>query len=361
MKHLVLLACLAGGCGKLLGIDELSGPTGPGGDGAVTDGTAGFCNSHGIDACDLAIGGALSLADGVIDTANNATCQSAPGVLACVLYADTVTVAAGVQVSLVGPKPVVVFARRTIAIDGLLDASSYIAQIPSQVRHGAGSTGLRCASGLTTRGPGSPGGSFGGKGGRGGDSSVLPEASQPPPTMPRGGCPGGDASSGARPSPPGGGLWLIAGESITIGPNGTVAANGAGGAGGDAAGLGGFGGGSGGYLLLAAARVSNRGVLAANGGGGGGGGKTGAGGGGPGTDGTATMTRSAGGPGVAPGGNGGRGAAGADLDGENGATAGDSSQAGGGGGGGGAGIISIDAADLTLPGLTSPAPSVPLP
>lgn len=361
MRYLVLLACLASGCGKLLGIDELAGP-GPGGDGSVPgDGSSGpeFCKSHGIDACGLVSGGAVTLGEGVLDTGGDALCQTA-NVLACVIYADTIAVPQGVTVSLRGAKPIVLFARRSIQIDGVLDASSYISSVPTLTTRGAGATGIRCAPGLTRNGPGSPGGSFQGKGGKGGNSSVLPEAAQGAPEVPRGGCPGGDASSGGRPSPPGGSVWLLAGDAITIGAKGVVAANGAGGAGGDAAGLGGFGGGSGGYLLLAAPQVDHEGVLSANGGGGGGGGKSDDGGGDLGIDGTASETRSPGGTGVPPGGAGGHGAAAMSFDGENGAASSDVSQAGGGGGGGGAGWIVVDSTHVSLTGVISPPPALPI-
>lgn len=353
MRWLVLV-CLSAGCGRLLGIDDLQGPS----DGAMSDagGDGAVCAVRGVDVCGLQALSTLTLTSEPFDTDRNAFCQVVNG--ACVLYADSISVPAGVTARFVGSKPVILFSRTAIRVDGVVEASSYISFNPGSIIRGAGSMGAGCATVVTNGGVGAPGGSFQGRGGRGGGTSPLPGEPMAV-NSPRGGCPGGDSSSGGRTSPPGGGLWLLASGEITITASGAVAANGAGGTGGDAATLGGYGGGSGGFVLLHAPRIMNAGVISANGGGGGGGGKSDDGGGDLGADGQRAATRAQGGAPVLPGGAGGAGGAALTLDGDTGMNSANASQAGSGGGGGGAGWVILEG-QISGDGVQSPPSPVPI-
>lgn len=223
---------------------------------------------------------------------------------------------------------------------------------------GGGGGGFRGAGGAGASGAGA--GVTGGTG-----ASIVPALTI------RGGCPGGaSGTAGDNAIPPatsssiaqggagGGAIRLVAYDAITIA--GSVGASGAGGAGAPlSSACGGGGGGSGGYIALEAPTVTigANGTIAANGGGGGGGGGN-SDAGNDGADGKLDVQ-------AAPGGGtsnsgcgkaGGPGSAGTQLDGSNGPVPGGCSPGGvgkgggGGAGGGGAGFIFI-----TSPGYTAAA------
>jgi hypothetical protein len=156
---------------------------------------------------------------------------------------------------------------------------------------------------------------------------------------------GGSAAGGEAGSATGGGgggaIQIVAGTSITVGPEGVVTAGGGGGEGSNQG-----GGGSGGAILLEAPSVTITGNLAANGGGGGPAGANGSG----------NATAASGGLDGAGHLVGGSGSAGTTLPGGAGLTNSDAAEAGG---GGGAGRIRINTASgsATITGVVSPAPT----
>ncbi len=126
-------------------------------------------------------------------------------------------------------------------------------------------------------GGGAAGGSFAGTGGNGG-GSLSPIGNQTdgataapagPPTVLRGGCPGGmvDGSTGA---PGGGAIYIASGDTINISSH-AIVAGGAGGASLTNPNAGGAGGASGGMIMLDAVTLTGVVTLAADGGGGAGG------------------------------------------------------------------------------------------
>ena len=317
----------------------------------------------------------------------------------CVIAGTTIDVPAGTTVRAIGlvpasstataTNPLVLIATRSITIAGTIDVSSHLGEtIGGAPARGAGArtltgcfvAGVDGAVGNGANGGGgAAGGSFaalGGNGGTGGNNGGTGRgtaAGAGAPTVVHGGCPGGNGGNGAgvdpttnttfgggTGGPPGGAIYLLAGDSITIAATGKLNASGAGGAGGSAgfdASGGGGGGGAGGLIVLDAARVSSTGVIFANGGGGGaGGGNDGRNdAGNAGTDPIAPTTAAAGGTGTNNGGAGGAGGAGitAPLVGRNGS--GNFPQCGGGGGGGATGVIKVFGG--TLGGTVSPPPS----
>jgi hypothetical protein len=197
----------------------------------------------------------------------------------CVVAGAGITLAATKSIRAYGTKPLVVLSTTTMTLEATstVDVSSNRGIGP--VATGAGANSAMCTSGAAPEfAGGGYGGSFGGKGGNGEQltgatvtSGVAAPALTSPPTILRGGCPGGngDASGGAGGAG-GGAVALIAGTSIQV--DGTVNASGAGGKGGPATQSGGGGGGSGGMIVLDAPSITATGSLFANGGGGGQGG-----------------------------------------------------------------------------------------
>jgi hypothetical protein len=254
----------------------------------------------------------------------------------------------------------------SITVTGTVDIASHTAT-PSR---GAGSEpvgSVRCAYGI---GPGNgsnpetrggAGGSFGGTGGYGGLRNNQPPATDsgvpgtvvplPAPQALRGGCRGQDGyMTGAIGGFGGGGIYLAAGNSISVEAGGAINASGAGGNGGAMPARGGAGAGSGGMIVLDAMTVSVLGRVFADGGGGGeGSGNNNDGNYGYESDGT---SRAQGGNGNAVGGSdGGPGSYGMMVNGGDGGNDGADS---GGGGGGGAGLIWIHAQGGTRSGPISP-------
>jgi len=325
-------------------------------------------------------GGLNFTSNEVIDTDVDPRCfdlEQGAGPTACLLWADAVSVAAGVTVTAIGSRPLVVASSDSISIFGTLDASSQ-----RGVQQGAGANFDDCA---LASGPqrdiggagGAAGGSFAGEAGDGGtgdqDSSLGFDGTGAPgtastavgqPTFLRGGCRGGNgadesssslAGSGGSGGASGGAVALYAAQNFTLEGSGLIRVTGAGGGGGQVQ-AGGGGGGSGGMLRIEASVVVINGTLGANGGGGGEGGvrlngfpETGA----SGTDGPASPTGAAGGTGLSFAGDGGVGSSLASLAGDAGANA----DGGGGGGGGGAGFILLRGA-VSVNGSSSPAPIV---
>lgn len=315
---------------------------------------------------------ALTLATQMIDTSDptSGMCLpyvASPTVDACVIAAQTITIASGNTVSVTGRRRLILFAAGSITLAGVLDAAS----------HRGGRTGPAADTGpcptsvtpptVAGQGGGGWGGTFGGPGNNGGNTSgggvggtagaVLNIATL------GGGCAGGSGagSTGGSGGHGGGAVALLAGQTITV--SGTVNASGAGGNGARAAaastGGGGGGGGAGGMVVLDAASVVITGQCFTSGGGGGEGSSLIAGkdGGDPGPSGPGN-----GGSGGSPlGGDGGAGGAGT-----SGARSGDNGNStvnpitdagGGGGGGGGVGIIKIVAGQQQRtndPGRISP-------
>jgi len=289
----------------------------------------------------------------------------------CVIAGERILI--GVPIAATGSRPLVLVARSTIEIGGVLDVASHHATSgpPYMTRQiGAGAGMAACDAGAAPTegqgGGGGAGGSFGGAGGNGGNApgggtGGVPSATQAVATL-RGGCPG---QSGIRGSFGAGGhgggvVYLIAETSIAI--SGRINASGEGGLGAIMGNAGAGGGGSGGMIGLDAPAIMNTGVVFANGGSGGeGSGATNAFPGrlGPEPTGAASSPPT---PNSSPnGGDGGGGSAGGTAAGDaNGGRGGDGTDVsgfigGGGGGGGGTGVIKVYRG--TLGGEHSPLPA----
>jgi hypothetical protein len=252
-----------------------------------------------------------------------------------ILRVGTLTIAAGVTVTLVGQRPLIVFVHDA----GI--AGDIIARNSTQL--------MSCsmAKGTPAEGDGGIGGAFIGNGGNGGYGAgvmtpVIAQAGEPTTLEPlRGGCPGTDGVGVTAGKPgiagDGGGAIQISAETELFVP-GNIYAPGGGGTGAQLASVeGGGGGGAGGGILLEAALLKlGPGTFCAEGGGGGEAGTAGNNGG----DGCLGANAHKGGTGLSTGRDGGDG--GADnmpngMPGFNGPTGGD----GGGGGGGGVGRIRL--------------------
>ncbi|CAN5472555.1 hypothetical protein BH11MYX1_BH11MYX1_02760 [soil metagenome] len=258
----------------------------------------------------------------------------------CVVAGTSVTISSFLSAH--GQRPLVVLSLATLDVSGEIDVNS------SKNAPGAGFTGVACpGTAPTLTGGGGFGGSFGSKGGNGG-ATVPPgglsgEAFVP--TALRGGCAGGPGKDvSAFVGLGGGAVALIAVNGISV--LGTINASGSSGGAAVVDHSGGNGGGTGGMIVLDGESISvgaNTEIFANGGGGGGGESSTGFDGG----DGSNPSSSNTGGGGGAGGGiTGGDGGAGATLDGSRSpvqAQRGDdaSTGAGDGGGGGGFGVIKI--------------------
>jgi hypothetical protein len=298
------------------------------------------------------------------------------GIQLCVLEFSKISIAAGAHVRLAGRYPIVLVSTSTIAIDGILDASASLDVVNGGAGPGVG-TGCTNTGGYGNDSPkgasGGGGGSFQGMGAAGGNSGSqiggAPVAPMPL-TEIRSGCFGGSggnesASSGGRGGPPGGAVYLIAADSIALGPSSLIDASGGGGDPGYSKLAGAGGGGSGGMIGLAAPIItaqSGARLFAVGGGGGGGAGDStstaptkGADGYGLGTSGA---SGGIGGEGI--GGNGGQGSLAGMLDGaigHDGVSAGANTFGGGGGGGGASGWIKLSPMPASFAGTAVPPAS----
>jgi hypothetical protein len=364
-------AATGGGCRQLFGIDDtVLADDNHAGDAAGTADApplpvdaCGLTPIGSIDPCGLgAPDGPLTL-DGTLNTDTDPRCRSyglATGGAACAIYADGITVADALTLTVSGSIPLILVSTQDIAIDGELDVSS---RTTGQL--GAAANDSSCAAALLPEadlggGGGGAGGSFGSAGGDGGvgdtntgagndGDGAAGIAGSPVVGIPasiRGGCRGSNGGDeapggglGGAGGSSGGAVWLAARGMVVVGGNGVIRATGAGGGGGQVQ-AGGGGAGSGGMVVIEAIATEVLGVIAANGGGGGGGGVRISGApysGNPGQDGRPddqVATGGTGGPVAA--GKGGNGAAGSQV-----AKVGQSSAVGAGGGGGGGGIIHI--------------------
>ena len=399
----IALVALAGGCRGILGIESpIDLPADAGEPPAPPDTAPPSCRAwhpRALDPCTLGVplpaieltagaytydtttaGGKLFDDHGRTVVESPLAIEQAGGAAVAVLSIDALAIDAGATLRVIGTKPLVIAAWSTIAIDGVVDASSHLgvtdeaAHIAQNIQVGAGAnaacTGTTGQHGADARGVGSGGGGGGALQGLGGDApaSGAPEvaggaggAAIALPAILVGGCGGGSSgaagttatlpatkSSVAQGGAGGGAIRLVAQTQLRVA--GAIHANGAGGAGGPtASSCGGGGGGAGGDVELEAATIAIDGAVTATGGGGGGG----AGGSSrvPGHDGSDGAI----GVDAAPGGTiaddhcgapGGAGSSRAMLAGAAAPPA--ACTAGGGGGGGGAGFVIIAAGALAV-------------
>jgi hypothetical protein len=277
------------------------------------------------------------------------TVTQSDGTQATLYILHSLTVIETAQLTLSGPNPVILAVLTTVSIQGAVylgdgKAGGFGGSVPGPGVGQGDALGFADSSGAG-------GGSFCGVGGTGGyttgaapvGGTTYGMASLVPLV-------GGSAGAGSAVAPGGGALQIVAGQSITIGPNAHVNACGQGAQNNQ-------GGGSGGAILLEAPTVVVEGTIAANGGGGGGtafGGDNGA-------DGNASATPALGGLDTYVDGGtaaGGVGSAGTTTAGGNGGAP-DPRGMSGGGGGGGAGRIRINTASgsAMLSGVLSPGAS----
>jgi hypothetical protein len=287
-----------------------------------------------------------------------------------VIAFDTLRIGATAQLEVSGTRGLMLYARKTIVVDGAIDAHGRGQSAgPGGRTGGGGYTDGSCwfSGGRGRRGnvdnpddSGGGGGAHGQAGAKGGNAgsagggaggSIAQAPNGVTPLI--GGCSGGGGASDSAAGAGGGGggaVHLVAGESIMIA--GTVNVGGGGGRGGTSGESGG-GGGAGGMLLLESQVVTVVGTVAANGGGGGSGdGSNTISNGNPGQDGQASASRASGGSSVhSKSGAGGLGGAKAGV-----ATAGSNNENGG-GGGGGVGRLHLRAPIGSVSGTSSPAHS----
>jgi hypothetical protein len=268
----------------------------------------------------------------------------------CLIAGRNVSVSSRLRAK--GSRPLVVLALETLVVDvdGTIDVASH------GVERGAGAQPAACSSSeAADMGDGGAGGSFAGRGGAGGicdggSTCYTPTGTVDGPTAAaattdtafRGGCRGGDGTSGSG-GDGGGAVYLVA-TSITI--DGIVNASGASGTASRVHNKGGGGGGSGGTIVFDAPAIVMTGQVFANGGAGGAGNDTNQ----PAADSSTAMSPAVGGIDTGSDGNGGNGSVGSTFDGAIGGNGSD----GGGGGGGGAGMIRV-LANVVGNGVWSPA------
>lgn len=332
-------AITAAGCRQIAGID----------DPITVDGRISLCYGTGlVQICfDAVPTGTIELAQD-LDTAS-AACSSHvvsdAGSSACVVAGNSISIAAGARIRATGADPhvpLVLVAVSSITIAGTLDVAGHrdSPTTPAGGDYFACLGGTDAASG--TYGGGGQGGSFldeGGDGGAGGGTiGGQAGSSLGNPEALHGGCnghPGGNGGgTGGRG---GGGVYLIAGSSISI--EGRIDASGGGGGGTKVVGAGGGAGGSGGAIGVDAPVVEISGVVCAIGGSGAAGSSAGPSAvGGDAAGGTSACT--AGEPGTADAGAGAGGLGAINGMAQNGYPG----VTGGGGGGGSSGYIRIDGA-----------------
>jgi hypothetical protein len=303
------------------------------------------------------------------DTSNLCVATTSGGTGACVVAGTTITVnSEGPTFRATGSKPLVLVASSSITVMNLLDVSSHHTANPittPEAGAGADFNGCPAPTAMPSLGGGGAGGSFNGAGGSGvasaraSSSGGAPGAAIATVTALRGGCPGQDGEGApndlGKAGHGGGGVLLVAGNSINLMAG--INAAGEGGRGGLQNTAGGGGGGAGGMIVLNAHTVTNSAILLANGGGGGeGSGENTIGGDGSDPATIAITTPAPGGALLANGGDGGVGSAvaagGPGSPGAVGTNVG-GKLGGGGAGGGGAGIILVPGG-VTPGGMISP-------
>jgi hypothetical protein len=274
----------------------------------------------------------------------------------CVVTGTDVNIVQRTRLS--GLRPLVILASNalTVTSNGIVDAAGAITT-------GGPGADLACDASATAGGAyasgggGGAGGSLGSRGGSGGkgngDNGAAGTAAPPVVGLSvlQGGCSGTDGGDGGGSGTRGGrgfgggGIYLVAGQTLTI--HGIVTASGTGGRGGRTAKAGGGGGGSGGMIVLYAptVEVTASAQIFANGGGGGAG-APGSTAGGDGTTSSAPLSPGKGGIGQGDGGDGAFVTTTAET--------GMSSTDGGGGGGGGVGVIYVLGGDFGAASLSPP-------
>ncbi len=268
----VLFAVVAlAGCDAVFRIDPI-GPDAPPADGVLAPDAD--CAAVGAGFIQVCAGGPDLVLAGAVSTDNMCSQQQLGMSRFCLITADHVTIG---DITVIGSVPLVIAARRTIAVSGFLDASAI-----------NGAAACMTPGGVTLAGgaSGGPGGSSQTPGGAGGASAGGDVRGAPPAASSlrvlQGGCEGGSGgaagASGGAGGRGGGAVYLVAGDSISIGSAARISASGGGGEGGRQSALGaggaGGGGGAGGMLVLDAPAMTLEpgSTLWANGGGGGGGG-----------------------------------------------------------------------------------------
>ncbi len=292
---------------------------------------------------------------------------SSPGPNLRVYAFERLRIGPAASLRITGDNAVLIYAKRTIVIEGEVDASAHQSTPgPGGAKGGENDGddgdcwfpdgGGKGGTDKSTKDSGGGGGAGSQDGAKGGDAGKKKgggggKAQGPSPFVLRGGCGGGAGSGsdgdGGSGGAGGGGLHVAANESIAV--SGTINVGGGGGDGGSYGEAGG-GGGGGGMLVFESLSVTFSGVAAANGGGGGAGAKdqfdTDAQ---DGEDGRPSTSQALGGTSKGSnGGDGGKG--GTDLKAEAGETKWNA-----GGGGGGAGQIRVRAPTQQLNGVISPS------
>ena len=284
----IALVALAGGCRGILGIESpIDLPADAGEPPAPPDTAPPSCRAwhpRALDPCTLGVplpaieltagaytydtttaGGKLFDDHGRTVVESPLAIEQAGGAAVAVLSIDALAIDAGATLRVIGTKPLVIAAWSTIAIDGVVDASSHLgvtdeaAHIAQNIQVGAGAnaacTGATGQHGADARGVGSGGGGGGALQGLGGDApaSGAPEvaggaggAAIALPAILVGGCGGGSSgaagttatlpatkSSVAQGGAGGGAIRLVAQTQLRVA--GAIHANGAGGAGGPTA------------------------------------------------------------------------------------------------------------------------------
>ena len=342
---------LVAGCDQLLGVNDITlgdGGKQPGSDGGG-GGSACIAGAGQTDAMDSLFAACFQTLPsntititGAIDTDTDSRCsvqhQANNGPDVCVIGAGTMMVTGTVRVT--GGKPLVLAATMDLTVSGLIDLRGIAGQTAPAAADqspclptGNGIFSMTSPGGAGGAGFGAGGAPGGGMGGQGGP----PDS---PPMYVRGGCSGGfgagqtATSNGGARGQGGGGIYLVANNSITVNSGASIEASGGGGGG---SAYGGGGGGTGGMIGLDSPFVEVDGDVISNGGGGGGGGGSGAAGT---TGSTGSLASAAGGQGVSSGGGGGDGGIGATGPTPGGAPGNCAGPpCGGGGGGGGVGVI----------------------
>jgi hypothetical protein len=384
MRGLVVLFLLSS-CGfpslPSLGSSDAHGGTdgNTGSDGSMATADAQQCFGTGVyTVCLAALPTlAVTISDGaILDTATSTSCLPAQPAgwttggqpAACFVVGTNLTVS---NVRVIGSRPLVLVATNQLTITGTVDGASHLSPFGTGpgVPFSGCPTFLSAPADGTSGAGGGAGATFitrGGNGGVGNASSAVaggtsPLAETTGPTRLRPGCVGQNGGTGSTNGGLGGGglaggvIYLVAGSTISLGPNAILNVSGSGGSGGHTR-AGGGGGGSGGMLVLYAPTISAMGAkLVANGGAGGTGGAGSSTSSPSGSDptGTSPSTPAAGVAGATGTGTGGSGYASSSAaqSGANGAAS-----FGGGGGGGGGGFIQ---SNVALTGaVASPAVSV---